>query len=618
MKANAMKSLVQGLWASCLLATVSGISFAADAAKPAAGDPGVNAFPALGLPAERRVNAAWNRFYDTEGLAKILANLHAAFPDLTRLYSIGKSVQGRELWCLEVTALKKGDPARKPGMYIDGNIHGNEVQGSEAVAYTAWYLCHQYGRVDKVTELLDRCVFYLIPSINPDGRDEWLHHPHTSSTSRSGLRPDDDDQDGLVDEDGYDDLDGDGAITMMRIKDPRGRFKRHPDFPDYLMAPVGPDEFGEYSYLGMEGIDNDGDGRVNEDPPGGYDMNRDWGWDWQPGYIQGGAREYPFSLPETRAISEFVMAHPNIAGAQSYHNAMGAILRSPGREGGNMRPADDSVMQIIGQRGERAIPYYRSIIIWKDLYTVWGGEVDWFYSGRGILIFTTELWTGRNLNRTPETPAPSAAGGGGGQGMGGRGFGRAAGGDTDDATFMKLVMLNEGVKPWRPFNHPQYGPVEIGGTVKNWGRVPPSFLLEEECHRNMAFTLYHADQMPLVRVESVNVEKLDARLHRVRVVLVNDRMIPSRTAQDVQAHISAPDLLTVDGPQAKVLSAGEAEDRFFKKVTAVKRRPERLEVDAVPGMGEKRLQFIVSGSGRIKIKLDSVKGGIVEREVDLP
>jgi len=76
---------------------------------------------------------------------------------------------------LEVTARNIGDPERKPGMYIDGNIHGNEVQAGETVAYTAWYLCHQYGRLEKVTELLNERVFYLVPSINPDGRDLWLN-----------------------------------------------------------------------------------------------------------------------------------------------------------------------------------------------------------------------------------------------------------------------------------------------------------------------------------------------------------------------------------------------------------------------------------------------------------
>jgi hypothetical protein len=578
---------------------------------PTPGDLSPHAFPALGAPAQRRVVVEWNRFYDTQGLQTLLANLHQAFPELTRLYSIGQSVQGRELWCLEVTSRQGGEPNRKPGMYIDGNIHGNEVQGSEVVAYTAWYLCHQYGRIPKVTELLDRCVFYLLPTINPDGRDEWLHRPHNSSTSRSGLKAEDDDQDGTADEDGYDDLDGDGAITSMRIRDPRGRYRPHPDFPDQLMVPAPPDEFGTFTLLGQEGLDNDGDGRVNEDPPGGYDMNRDWGYDWQPGYVQRGAREYPFCLPETRAVARFVLAHPNIAGAQSYHNAMGAILRSPGREGGTIQPGDDQVMQTIGQRGERMLPFYRSLVIWKDLYTVWGGEVDWFYSGRGILTFTTELWTRRNLDRTP---APAATSGSAPTMTGPGAFGSGA----DDATFQKLLLLREGVTPWHPFDHPVYGAIEIGGAAKTWGRTPPSFLLEEECHRNMAFTLYHADHLPRVSLDEIAVDRLDAGLFRVRVVVSNSRLIPTRTDQDVRNHIGPPDRVLLSGPQVQVRAAGIARDRFYQRVEPVKRRPERVELDHIPGMGQQRVQFIVSGAGTFTVTFESAKGGLHERTVTLP
>ena len=193
--------------------------------KPDDSDPAKHSYPALGIGAKRKVDVEWNRFYDHAGLGAILARLHKEFPELTKLYSIGKSVEGRDLWCLEVTS-RKGDAKRKPGMYIDGNIHGNEVQGGEAVAYTAWYLCQQYGNLEKVTDLLDRCVFYLIPTINPDGRDHWLKEASTPHSSRSGVKPLDNDRDGVADEDDAEDLDGDGAITQMRIKDPNGRCTR--------------------------------------------------------------------------------------------------------------------------------------------------------------------------------------------------------------------------------------------------------------------------------------------------------------------------------------------------------------------------------------------------------
>jgi len=117
---------------------------------------------------------------------------------------------------------------------------------------------------------------------------------------------------------------------MIR-KSPTGRFIKDPQDERKLIG-VAEEEQGEYEMLGFEGIDKDGDGEVNEDGIGYYDPNRDWGWKWQPDHVQRGAYKYPFSLPESRAVADFVMKHPNIAGAQSYHNYGGMILRGPGAE----------------------------------------------------------------------------------------------------------------------------------------------------------------------------------------------------------------------------------------------------------------------------------------------
>jgi hypothetical protein len=560
--------------------------------EPKAGNPAKYSFPALGASDKRKVQVAWNRFYDHAGLGAILARLHKAFPGLTRLYSIGKSFQGRDIWCLEVTARGVGDPNRKPGMYIDGNIHGNEVQAAEVVAYTAWYLCHQYGRLEKVTALLNDRVFYLLPTINPDGRDFWLHG---GRFARSGLEPTDNDRDGLVDEDGCEDLNGDGFITLMRKKDPQGRYKPHPDYPEYLMVRAKPDEPGQYSVLGFEGIDNDGDNQINEDGPGGYDLNRNWAYDWQPNYIQFGAKDYPFSQPETRAVADFVLAHHNIAAAQSYHNAGGMILRSPGCEGGAMSSQDERVLRTIAERGEKILPYYRSMVIWKDLYTAWGSELDWFYGGRGILSFTNELWTPKNLYKTGDSPS-----------------------DEEQTEFIEYVLLGDGFVAWQEYEHPTYGKIEIGGKKKQWGRVPPSFLLEEELHRNMAFTLYHADMMPLLKISDIEIEKVGDSLFKIWVTVENKRLIPTRTGQDVAHHIHAPDVVSIKGSDIEVLSAGQVTDRFFKQVKAVKRRPERVEIDAVAGMSAACVQFVVRGKGEVIVTVDSARGGLLAKSRFLP
>ena len=557
--------------------------------------PAGHVFPALGATAERKVDVAWNRFYDHAGLSAILRELHAAFPDLTSLQSIGQSTEGRDLWCLEVTARHVGDPDRKPAMYIDGNIHGNEVQAGEVVTYTAWYLCHQYGRLSRITELVDNYTFYFVPMVNPDGRDFWLRDPNGARSARTGSVPVDNDRDGTADEDDCDDLDGDGVITRMRIKDPQGRYKPHPDYPHYLMVRARPDEMGEYTLLGSEGIDNDGDGRVNEDGRGGYDMNRNWGYDWQPTYIQYGAMDYPFSQPETRAVARFVLAHPNIAAAQCYHNSGGMILRGPGREGGAMKRADERVLEIIAEQGERILPYYRSLVCWEDLYTTWGDEDTWFYGGRGILAYTNELWTPKNLYKTGASPS-----------------------DEQEAEFIKHVLLDDGVVAWHEYDHPTYGRIEIGGEKKEWGRVPPSFLLEEELHRNMAFTLYHASMMPRLRIGEVTVEPLGRDLYKVWVAIENQRMIPTRTAQDVDHGISPPDLVSIEGDHIKVLSAGRVTDRFFKRVAAVESRPQRVELDTIDGMDTVRVQFVLQGTGDFTITVDSAKGGLLRKKGALP
>ena len=275
-------------------------------------------FPAVGTPGNPKVDATWNHYYDYQGITELTEKIADAHPDLVKRSSIGKSYEGREMWMLTITNYKKGDADKKPAMYIDGNIHSNEIQGTEVALYTAWYLTEAFGEIDFITELLNDKTFYIIPTISPDAREHFMKKPNNPNSPRAGMVPIDNDGDGEVDEDGYDDLDGDGNITFMIRKNPRGDYRIDPEYPDRLVR-VGPDEFGEYELLGYEGLDNDGDGRINEDGVAfSYDPNRDWGWNWQPDYIQRGAYKYPFSLPEMRNIKDFAMKHPNIAAAQTY------------------------------------------------------------------------------------------------------------------------------------------------------------------------------------------------------------------------------------------------------------------------------------------------------------
>ena len=541
---------------------------------------------ALGAPTNPKVVITWDRYYDHATLGELAGKLEAAHPDRCRVSSIGKSIEGRDLWLITVTDFRTGAADAKPAMYIDGNIHSNEVQGSEIALYTAWWLCEMAGQVPAVDSLLAHKTFYIVPTINPDGRDNFLKQPNNPNSPRSGLGERDNDNDGELNEDGYDDLDGDGHITSMRRRDPNGRWITSPEDPRYMVRAL-PDQPGEWEMLGAEGRDNDGDGRVNEDGEGFYDPNRNWPWRWQPQYVQGGSDAYALSLPETRAVVDFVMSHENIAGAQSYHNSGGMILRGPGMRQDEFRPQDVRVFDRIGEIGEQILPGYRYMVVWKDLYTVWGGELDWFYGSRGVVTFSNELWSDFGYFQK-ETRRDRY--------------------DSDEMRFDRLLLLGEAFVPWKAVDHPEYGPIEVGGYKKQYTRAIPAFLLPAEAHRNMAFTLYHADQMPRVEVDSVTVRALGNGLSEVTAIIANRRIIPTHTQQDLEHHITRPDYVTLTGRQ--VLAGFRVTDPLQNVAVEQRRNPERIEVDNVAGMATETVRWIVQGSGAITVSVDSRKGGV--------
>jgi hypothetical protein len=545
-------------------------------------------FRAAGSPENPKVQITWNRYYNHSGITDICKKLAAAHPDLIKLSSIGKSYQGREMWVLTVTDFKKGKPEEKPAFYLDGNIHSNEIQGSEMALYTAWYLAETFKDVDFVKELLADKVFYIVPTINPDARDHYMNEPNSANTPRSGVIPVDNDRDGLVNEDGFNDLDGNGHITFMIRKSATGRMKKDPNDPRKLVQ-AKPDELGEYEVLGFEGLDSDGDGRVNEDGTGYYDPNRDWAWKWQPNYIQGGAYKYPFSIPENKNVRDFVMTHPNIAGAQSFHNSGGMLLRGPGAEedAGSYNNDDVRIYDAIGKKGELLIPGYKYMIVYKDLYTAWGGELDWFNSGRGIFTFSNELFTSYM-------------------------FFNKQGGPEDSYDFDKSLLFGDAILPWKEFDHPQYGKIEIGGGKKNFSRADPGFLLESDAHRNMAFCLYHAYHMPKLAVAEITERSLGGGLIEVTAVVSNTRMIPTHSSLDIKNKIERPDYISIQG--AKVIVGMVVENRDLNIAQEQKMNPSVIEVGNIPGLGSVTVRWIISEGKNYTIKVDSKKGGVVSRQ----
>ncbi len=556
------------------------------------------ALAGVGTPQHPKVWISWDRYYDWKGVTDILKRLERAYPELATVTSIGKSYLGKDIWLITITNPKTGKPEEKPGFYIDGNIHSNEVQGTEVALYTAWYLLEMYAHNALIRELVDTRTFYIVPTINPDARDYFLHEPNTPHSPRSGLIPRDDDGDGLVNEDDFDDLDGDGFIVQMRKKDPLGEWRPDPRDPR-LMVRVGPDEQGEYTLLGWEGIDNDGDGLVNEDRAGFYDPNRNWPWRWMPRYVQFGADEYPFNLPETRAVGDFWLQHPNIAGAQSYHNAGGMILRGPGDPDDPYPQPDVQLYEAIARRGEQILPGYRYLVVYKDMYPVYGGELNWFYSMQGALTFTNELWTPFNFYRDSVNVR--------------NWFGNI----QKQYTFDRYVLFEDAIVPWKKIHHPQYGEIEIGGVKKHYTRMPPGFLLLEECHRNMAFTLYHAYQLPLLQFGEIHQRPLGNGLTEVLVEIRNVRLQPTHLMVDLQHKITPPDVARFRGKGIDVVVGFVVSNPYLGIATEQEHHPERLTVRNVPGKGRVWVKWLVKGRGKATVEFRSIKGGTIRQTITL-
>ncbi len=560
------------------------------------------------------VSLSFDHFYDHAELTKALQALEKAYPQLATLQSIGKSFAGRDIWAIILNNPKTGPAERKPGYYIDGNIHGNEIQGTEVALYAAYYLLKNYGKTELATRLLDERSFYFIPTMNPDSRDWYINKASDPDSPRSGLVPYDSDRDGVADEDGPEDLDGDGSFTQMRRRDPQGIYKPHPDDPR-IMAPVKPGEKGGYILLGEEGIDNDGDGQINEDGPGGYDMNRNYGYNWQPDYVQWGAGPYPFCWPETKAVRDFILAHPNIAGAQNFHNNGGMILRGPGAKNlGDFSSLDRSVYDYVGKKGEKILPRYRYITIYKDLYTVYGGSIDFLYSTLGIFTFSNELDLDpveqaeprRRGEEEQEAEDEEAA------------MMMFQGGRVEQMVYHDLVLMGEQWTDWKPYKHPLYGDIEIGGVKKFGERVPPLFRLAETCHRNAAFCLYHADQLARLEFEKAEVTRIKGDLYQVDVTIANSRVTPSLAAVTLQKKLHRADRLLLSGLKVELVAAGQIIDRFRNLTRKIETHEKMLWVESgVPGFGRVELRLLVKGGGQAELVYDSLKGGYKTKPVVL-
>jgi hypothetical protein len=251
----------------------------------------------------------FSKYHNYAELTAMVQALAKANPQLIKLESIGRTLEKRDLWMLQV-ANPAGVPlSERPALLIAANLEADHLIGSELAVFIADFLARNYASNPDVKQRLDSSVLYILPRLNPDGA-EGMWAP-VKWARRTNARPFDADNDGRVDEDGPQDLNLDGFISVMRVKDPSGIYIIDPEEPR-LMKKADPKkgEKGEYA-LYWEGRDQDQDGFIGEDGPGGVNINRNFMHEYP--YFKPEAGRHMVSEMETRAVLEFMIAHRNVA-----------------------------------------------------------------------------------------------------------------------------------------------------------------------------------------------------------------------------------------------------------------------------------------------------------------
>jgi hypothetical protein len=562
-------------------------------------------------------------YHTYDEVTAFLRQWAADYPNLVDLYSVGKSFEGRDIWQITITNKSTGKDTDKPAMFIEGNRHSGEVTAAESALWFAWHILSGYGQDPALTKLVDTKAIYVKVKNNPDGSELYLN---TAQSNRSTVRPYDDDGDGLLDEDPPEDLDGDGFILQVRrkVEPGKGAMMIDPDDPSGRLMKRAPAGKGDY-IISSEGIDNDGDGRVNEDGIGGLDLHRNYPENWRPmpgrdltgrGFTQGGAGEYPLSETETRAVFTFLLEHPNVSVGQTMDTSVPMLLHGPStsRMSESMFPGDMKIYQYFDAEGKKITGYPNAGDTYWDYANLgrgdramramaaeygfeiprepegeplFGHSPDFGYLYYGAVWYGDELWNGGRVKDYD-------------------GDGQVT--DLEALRYIDEELHGRYFKPWAKFKHPTLGEVEIGGfNPKFWRQNPPVELLEEWAKKEALFNLFLAQSLPQVKIVSAAIKpvKKEADTFEITALFTNEGFLPTALEMADRVKIVRPDAALIRLPAGAEL-AGVRARQDIGHIKQNEKKEVRWKIKVKPGT-----------SGEAEVSILSTRGGIAKTTVKI-
>ena len=489
----------------------------------------------------------YDHYYKYDELEKNLKYFSDKYHELCDLESICVTEENRNVYAMTITNKKTGAALDKPAFHIDGNTHAGEVTGSMAAMHAIDVLLTGYGEDKVITKILDRMTIYVVPRISPDGAETYLTTPYSI---RSVNRVHNPENGGIRSED----LDGDGVIRMMRIPTPYGAWKKDKD-DSGIMAKRDPgDADGDFYDIYVEGNFEafDGDENLKEKKEDwSLDFNRNYPYGWFPENRQAGAGKYPLSNPETKAMADWIIEHPNIGGVSTNHTSGGIILYPPGtRPSTAVSEKDINQFIEIANMGKEELGYeplniYDSFIADPANYDS-GAFDDWCYQSQGIVAYTVELW---DLAKRVGVPLVWNA--------------RNKESAQDElkrfVACMKWVKENapEYYEDWKPFHHETFGDIEIGGfNFKFSQQNPPESFLNGVLEQMTRFMIRFAQSMPRLTIDTLTYEKVSDDIYKVTAVVGNLGYLPTNLTEEAKnLNISKEVEVTISG--GKVISGLE-------------------------------------------------------------
>jgi hypothetical protein len=280
---------------------------------------------------------------------------------------------------------------------------------------------------------------------------------------------------------------------------------------------------GQYYRLLPEGTIEDYDGVMVKLQPRKeqLDLNRNFPANWRQEHEQYGAGPFPASEPEVHAAVSFIASHPNVTGAITFHTYSGVLLRPYSHQADDTLPPEDlRTYRKIGEKGTE-LTGYPNISVFHDFRyhpkeVITGSLDDWAYEHGGVFAWTVEIWSPQRqagiadykfIEWYREHP------------------------EEDD---LKLLAWNDsalegkGFVPWYPFEHPQLGPVELGGwnTLFTWSNPPPP-LLEKELALFPTWLIWHLLISPRLELIEASATRIGEDTWRVRLVVQNTGWLPT-------------------------------------------------------------------------------------------